>query len=256
MDILAIHNSPETIAARTTAVRDGAMAGSARLQRGQFGAMRPEDVALLFGLYDREFFGGWLSERTRQETGQDVTFRVSGRMTRAGGKMMHRWRREPNGRKKYWYEIVIASRLLAMSFGPGVRPVKVCGLICFDAMASLQRLMEHEIVHLAEFLAWGESRCGGKRFKVIAARMFAHTDTKHELVTAREQAAVEHNVSVGLWVRFDFQGRDLTGQVNRIHRRATVLVEDARGARYTDGKRYRKYYVPLNQLSPAAVTSR
>ncbi|MCY2929967.1 MAG: SprT-like family protein [Planctomycetota bacterium] len=253
MDILAIHNPPETIAAGTTAVRDAAVNASERLRRGDFAAMRAQDLELMFALYDREFFGGWLGERARQETGQDVRFAVSGRMTRAGGKMSHRWRRGPDGRKQYWYEIAISSRLLATSFGEGARPVKVCGLLCPDAMAALQRLMEHEIVHLAEFLAWGESRCGGRRFKVIAARVFGHTDTKHELISPRERAAVEHRVAVGQWVSFGFRGRALTGRINRIHRRATVLVEDARGPRYTDGRRYRKYYVPVHELQPASA---
>lgn len=255
MDILAIHNSPETIAAKTQAVRAGAMEASGKLRCGDFAAMGATDLQLVLTLYDREFFGGWLGEQVRRETGQDVRLGVSGRMTRAGGKMMHRWRRGPDGRKKHWYEMVIAGDLLARSFPAGGGPVKVCGLPCPDAMSALQRLMEHEIVHLAEFLAWGESRCGGKRFKVIAARLFGHRDTKHELLTTRKQAATEHKISVGQWVRFDFQGRGLTGRVNRILRRATVLVEDRRGSRYSDGKRYRKYYVPLNLLTPGSFTS-
>ncbi|MCY2927340.1 MAG: hypothetical protein NT031_18270 [Planctomycetota bacterium] len=171
MDILAIYNSPETIAAKTAAVREEAIKESERLRQGGFAGIRAEDLELVFALYDREFFGGWLAERARIETGQDVRLAVPGRMTRAGGRMMHRWRRGPGGGKKYWYEIVIAGGLLGRSFAVDPRPVKVCGLTCPDAMAALPRLMAHEIVHLAEFLAWGESRCGGRRFKVIASRL-------------------------------------------------------------------------------------
>jgi hypothetical protein len=40
--------------------------------------------------------------------------------------------------------------------------------------------------------------------------------------------------------------------VNRITRRATILVEDSRGERFSDGKRYLKYYVPIHQLRPIA----
>jgi len=36
--------------------------------------------------------------------------------------------------------------------------------------------------------------------------------------------------------------------VNRITKRATVLVEDERGMRYSDGKRYAKFYVPVASL--------
>ena len=36
---------------------------------------------------------------------------------------------------------------------------------------------------------------------------------------------------------------------NDRNRRATVLVESKEGQRYSDGKRYAKYYVPLNCLT-------
>jgi hypothetical protein len=32
-----------------------------------------------------------------------------------------------------------------------------------------------------------------------------------------------------------------------------VLVEDATGLPYSDGKKYQKFYVPLKGLSPASV---
>ena len=50
-------------------------------------------------------------------------------------------------------------------------------------------------------------------------------------------------------VRFEFEGRQFTGRVNRINRRTTVLVESKDGQQYSDGKRYEKYYVPLNLLT-------
>jgi hypothetical protein len=52
-------------------------------------------------------------------------------------------------------------------------------------------------------------------------------------------------------VRFSFEGVQHTGIVNRISKRATVLVEDNRGVRYTNGKRYAKFYVPLQSLKVA-----
>jgi hypothetical protein len=44
----------------------------------------------------------------------------------------------------------------------------------------------------------------------------------------------------------------LVGMVNRITRRATILVEDSRGKRFSDGRHYVKYYVPIQQLRPIA----
>ena len=40
----------------------------------------------------------------------------------------------------------------------------------------------------------------------------------------------------------------LAGRVNRITKRATVLVEDIGGQPYSDGLRYKIYYVPIAHL--------
>jgi hypothetical protein len=47
-----------------------------------------------------------------------------------------------------------------------------------------------------------------------------------------------------------FEGKRLEGRVNRITTRATVLVEDAEGQPFSDGRRYKTYYVPLPLLTP------
>jgi hypothetical protein len=49
-------------------------------------------------------------------------------------------------------------------------------------------------------------------------------------------------------VRFRFDGAEHTGIVNRISKRATVLVEDEAGVRYSNGKHYSKFYVPVQML--------
>ncbi len=49
-------------------------------------------------------------------------------------------------------------------------------------------------------------------------------------------------------VRFRVDGEELTGIVNRVTKRATVLVERDGGRRYSDGKQYAKYYVPPRML--------
>jgi hypothetical protein len=69
----------------------------------------------------------------------------------------------------------------------------------------------------------------------------------HNLITQRERAA-ESGIRVGSPVRFRFEGRNLEGRVNRITKRATVLVEDPAGMLYSDGHRYKGYYVPIGWL--------
>ena len=132
--------------------------------------------------------------------------------------------------------------------------MKVCGLICPDAMAALQRLMEHEIVHLAELLCGGRSRCGTRRFMQLAGDLFGHRAHTHALSGPRPTAAKPtENIRCGDAVEFAFRGRSFRGRVNRITTRATVLVESPRGRRYSDGKTYQKFYVPLPLLMLEAV---
>lgn len=245
MDILALNNSQEVIAARTTAIREAMLRESRCIRQPNFERIGTDDLARLMDLYDREFFGGWLSQA---RTGAPLTFLLSPRMSRAGGKTTRIRHRCRDGAMHERYEIAIASQLLFVTFQDVQRPVKVGGLICTDRLQALQRVLEHEIIHLAELLVWGESSCAGQRFEALAWRVFGHAEMKHELVTPREVAAVRHGVRVGSAVEFEFQGRRLVGRVNRINHRATVLVEDSDGVPYSDGGRYSKFYVPVEQL--------
>jgi hypothetical protein len=252
MDVLAIENSPETIAAKTAAIHQALLATSPRITQANFTVIGPDDLLSLLDHYDRSFFGGWLGQAVRAKTAGPTRVRLSGGMTRAGGKTTRYRTVTPRG-EKLRYEIAIAHRMLFMTFGEIDRPVTVCGLPCGDRLQALQRIIEHEIIHLVEMLVWDESSCSGIRFKKLASRIFGHTDTHHALVTPREHAAVRHGIRVGSQVEFDFEGRLLSGRVNRIHRRATVLVEDDRGLQYSDGRRYAKIYVPLALLRPCAA---
>jgi hypothetical protein len=111
--------------------------------------------------------------------------------------------------------------------------------------------MEHEMLHLAELVFWGNSSCAQGPFKAIARNIFGHAASKHDLITSVEKAKEDHGVTIGSRVEFRFDGELLKGFVNRINRRATVLVEARDGARYRNGKRYRKYYVPVARLTAA-----
>lgn len=64
----------------------------------------------------------------------------------------------------------------------------VCGIECRDRLAVLDRLFEHEIVHLIELLVWDKSRCGTVRFGSITERFFGHSHHRHQLATRAEQA--------------------------------------------------------------------
>ncbi len=243
MDVLSIQFDADQIASKTRAIHD-AMAPCPRK-----GGIDDAQLAALFRLYDDAFFDGYLHKRV----GHALRFRVSSRMTRAGGKTTHFRGRRRFGQTRHEYEIAVAGRLLDMSFGEVGRPVMVTGRRCDDRLEALQRIMEHEIIHLAEFVCWKKSSCNQPRFKTMAMNLFGHTAVRHELVLPHEMAATKHNIRIGDLADFTSGGAELVGRVNRINRRATVLVESGRGERYRDGKTYEKYYVPLGMLRAGGV---
>ncbi len=205
-----------------------------------FTRLHPDDLSFLFAAYDARFLDG-MCRKLLGPVG--VSFRLSRRMSRAGGKTT-RYRR-PDG--THYFEIAVATSILFDGFLAGDPEVTVCGLPCHHRLGALQRLFEHELVHLAEWLCWDESHCSRKRFQGIAARLFGHRAHTHHLMTRSERAA-KLGIGIGTLVSFCYQGEWLNGRVNRITKRATVLVDDPKGDLWSDGHRYIRYYVPLREL--------
>ena len=111
------------------------------------------------------------------------------------------------------------------------------------------RILEHEIIHLIEFMVFNKSSCAKPQFKLICSNIFGHKAVKHQLITRAEIAQVEHNLKIGDRVEFEFEGKIQRGFVNRITKRATVMVPD-RAGNFIDskGKRYLKFYIPVELL--------
>jgi hypothetical protein len=221
------------------------LAESRHVRTANFRTIHTRDLAMLFDLYDKLFLEG----RCRKALdGTDLRFRFAPRMTKSAGttsKFVN-----PGG--AMWFEISIASSMLFDGFTENDhREVTVCGVECVTRLDALQRVFEHELVHLMEFLCWGTSNCSGPRFQGIASSWFLHRTHTHALITRRERAAAS-GIRPGTSVRFVYEGRLLRGVVNRVTKRATVLVEDPEGRRYSDGKLYRKYYIPIEWLEPAS----
>lgn len=206
------------------------------------------DLKLLFDLYDEAFFDGQLDQTLRQHR-SELGFRLSRRMTSAGGKTT-RWQYPKALHRPPRFEIAISATLLFESF-QGRDSIVVTGLGCDNRLQALQRVMEHEIVHLIEMLLWYHSSCSAARFLRIANNFFNHLKASHELLTPADKAMSQLGIQVGDRVQFEMDGRSIQGFVNRITRRATVLVENGKGQRYDDGARYLKYYVPLEMLRRA-----
>jgi hypothetical protein len=245
--VAALENppSPAEIRTQVAEIHADVVRDSKWLDAANFTRFHPADLQRLFDEYDRRFFDGGCREALN---GRRLTFRISARLTSSAGTTTSR---KPRNGSAPSYEIAMSSTLLFQTFASDDhRPIQVNGLTCRDRLEAMQRVFEHELVHLIEMLVWDNSNCAAGRFQSIVARHFGHTDYRHRLITPREKAFVRFGIRPGGRVRFDFEGHTYTGVVNRVTRRATVLVPDPRGELYTDGIRYLKFYIPISQLQP------
>lgn len=235
--------TPDEIRAKQRTIYDATLTLSRVIDGPNFTRVEPSDLSRMIRLYDEHFFGGRLMPLVDAE---GVEFAYSKRMTSVAGMMTTRYPAGEHGPRTF--KLALSSPLLFQTFRDVDRPIDVTGVRCHDRLEAMQRVAEHELVHLVEMLVWNDGNCNQPRFQSIARRYFGHTDYRHQLITQRERAATKFNIRVGDSVQFEADGRTLRGRVNRITRRATVLVEDPRGRRYSDGGRYAKFYVPLEGL--------
>lgn len=207
------------------------------------------DLVRMFDLYDGLLLNG-LVRTTVESQGSKLEFALSRRLTRSGGQTK---RTRPSKSKAFAaarYEIAVSVPVLFATFSEVDRPIRACGRLCYNRLEALQRIMEHEMLHLAEMLCWDRSNCSAKRFKGLALNIFGHTESHHQMITPQERAIVHFGVKPGARVMFDWEGRRLFGVVNSIRRRVTVLVPSPTGIPYSDGRRYEKFYVPVERLKP------
>ncbi len=217
---------------------------SRSIERPNFTRVGRDDLVRMIRMYDDRFFDGRILPVAHAE---GLSFGISSRMTRVAGKLVtHYPEGDHDGRRQF--ELILSSTLLFQTFEDVDRPVEVTGRPCRDRLEAMQRVAEHEFVHLIEMLIWNDGNCSQARFQSIASRYFAHTDYRHDLITQRERALLKFNIRVGDTVKFPYEGTVLTGRVNRITRRATILVASPKGERFSDGGRYLRYYVPLEKL--------
>jgi hypothetical protein len=216
-------------------IHEEVLSRSRAIRQGNFSSIYTGDLALLFELYDQHLFGNAI-RRKLEETGHRLHFDLSKRLTSAGGNTKCLGDRSSGGlRPGTPIRIAISVTLLWHTFLDEKRTVAVNGIECRDRLEALQRVFEHELVHLIELLLWGSSSCATPRFRSIAGKFFAHTEVTHRLVTTRERAREQYGIVAGDKVSFSFDGRRLTGILNRITKRRQrgACREASRGNRGT-----------------------
>ena len=123
--------------ARARLIHDTALNKSPYLDGGDFTQINTSDLLRLFEAYDRRFF----DMRIVATLGDaPLRFRLSTRMTRAGGRTARYTQRNRPGDSRY--EISVSTTLLFQCFtGDDHRPITVAGLTCNDRLEALQRII-------------------------------------------------------------------------------------------------------------------
>ncbi len=172
--------SASEVEKRARRIYEATLAQSPQIRDGNFRLIGTDDLQRLFAWYDSEYFRGRLAEMLLEDEAHPMTFRLSRRLVSAAGQTVRQVRRIDRGGKpaaKVDYEITVSATLLFNTFQDVERNVTVGGLVCRDRLEALQRIFEHELLHLAEFLAWGRSNCRADNFHALSRRIFAHEGT-------------------------------------------------------------------------------
>ena len=163
---------------RTEEIHQRLRQQSACVRDVNFTSIQPQDLRTLFDLYDERFLQCNLRSALG---GTPLRFRLSRRMTSAGGKTVRF--STPTGAQ---YEICVSTTLLFQSFHDVNRPIVVSGLKCQDRLQALQRIFEHEVLHLAEMLVWTNSNCARAVFRSDGPRLiWSHSSSARTGHTAR-----------------------------------------------------------------------
>jgi hypothetical protein len=218
---------------------------SKQIKTDNFQVASNDDIKLIFNLYDTYFFDNYFKENKVTEK---MAFDFSKKMTSAGGKLMYY---KVTNQNPIQFRMRISAYLIFNSFKNKTdnKTINLAGFETKNRLEALLHVIEHEIIHLIEFIAFNDSSCKKDNFKKLANSIFGHTAFTHQLLTGKMEALKEYDLRVGDWVKFTFDGVPYTGFIHRITKRATVMALDKNGE-YKDnkGNRFKKYYILLKYL--------
>ncbi len=240
----AIKYSSREAARKREAVRRAFISASKNVDSGVITRMADTDLRILFEIYDAEF----LERYFEKNFAASITFSLSARMSKSAGKTIYPKNLKSLKPDQEKYELRMGINLF-FKYDQLSRDKKVNGLHTRDSLEAFQLVFEHELCHLIELHLFRESNCMRERYKSIAFNLFGHTESYHQLPTSREIAEEKFDLRIGDRVVFVCEMGKLEGVIQRINKRATVMVPDKKGDyRDQQGHRYTKWYVPLPLL--------
>lgn len=204
---------------------------------------KKKDLKYLFYCYDRVFFHHYFSNSFKGK----LRFSFSTRMIRNAGMIYYPKDLHHLEERQIDIEIRMATQVF-LNYYKISKDKKVNGIKTRDVFEAFLLVFEHEICHLLEILFFQKTSCKGKVFKNLAYNIFGHLEVYHDLPMNTEVALEKYGFQVGDLVNFEYRGEVFSGFVNRITKRATVLVPDPDGDYVVRGMRCFKWYVPIEIL--------
>lgn len=244
MELISTKYTKYQIAEKRSLISKLFMEKSDNIKTTKITNMAGEDICKLFFLYDEVFFNHWFSSSFKGR----FRFSLSRRMTRSAGMTVCPKNIMAMRPESVVIEIKISPDMI-LNYGTLEDSTMVAGKHAESSLEALQLVLEHEIIHAIEFIAYGRSSCKASRFKTMANNIFGHTESTHSLATPGRIACEDLGIRIGSRVVFTYEGKSLSGIVSNVNKRATVMVSDKRGMwQDSKGKSYSKYYVPLSAL--------
>ncbi len=242
--MIKIKYNETTIKEKRAAVAERLLKESPNINSGVISCISFLDLQILYLSYDEIFFDNWFKKNFEGY----MLYELSRRMTVSAGIT-----KCPKNISQLNPERVKIRICIGIDFFFRYNQLAaindVCGIRTSSALEALQIVFEHELIHALEFLLYYKSNCSQERFRVAAGNLFGHTHSHHLLPTNHKIASEIHGIRLGDMVQFEFDGKPLIGVVNKIGKRATVMVKNPNG-NYTNNndEKHLKYYVPLSLL--------
>ncbi len=237
----------DTINNKRSTIKKLLFEGSKNIKTENFSQIADKDLYILFELYDEIFLKSWFKDNFKGK----IIFKLSKQLSRAAGNTRTKKNIADIRPENVEFEVKISLNHLA-NFNKIDRLKYVGGIEAVSVLDTLMLVFEHELCHVIEFLICFKSSCSKKPFKDLIFNLFGQTETTHKLVSANEVNIQSYGLKPGDRVKFQFNGKIVTGFIQRINKRATVMCQDKQGS-YVDksGRHYKKFYVSLESLTKA-----
>jgi len=180
----------------------------------------PDILDKLFRLYDEIFFKKQLSEIVAKDKIQ-LLFNYSDKLTKTGGHC------ERNG---CIYTIKLSQPIILGTFRNGEKVHISNGLQCYDRLACLMNLFEHELIHFAIFITHGHVKqntiykAHGLYFQQLMMAYFGHTEFKHSLTKKIEKAGKREDFNLNDIVSYESNtGETVTGRIIKLNPKRAIV---------------------------------